>query len=83
VKSRLDEATLQKIALATAGSYVRASAKEFGLDLIYKEKLSEMEKRELETKMAKQYEERFQIPLSIVFLLLAFEFLLSDRKKAL
>lgn len=81
VKSRLDEATLQKIALTTGSSYVRASSKEFGLDLIYKEKLSEMEKRELETKMAKQYEERFQIPLGIAFLLLAAEFLLSDRRK--
>lgn len=82
VKSRLDESTLQKIALATGGSYVRASAREFGLDLIYKEKLSEMGKRELETKMAKQYEESFQIPLVIGFLLLAVEFLLSDRRKA-
>lgn len=82
VKSRLDEAILQKIALATGGSYVHASAKEFGLDLIYKEKLSGMEKRELESKMAKQYEERFQIPLALAFLLLAGEFLLSDRKKA-
>jgi len=82
VKSRLDEATLQKIALATGGSYVRAGSKEFGLDLIYKEKLSEMEKRELETKMAKQYEERFQIPLVLAFLLLAVEFILSDRRKA-
>lgn len=82
VKSRLDEAALQKIALATGGSYVRASAKEFGLDLIYKEKLSKMEKRELETKMAKQYEERFQIPLAIGFLLLAVEFLLSDSRPA-
>lgn len=80
VKSRLDESILQKIALATAGSYVRASAKEFGLDLIYKEKLSEMEKREFETRMAKQYEERFQIPLAIAFLLLAIEFLISDRR---
>jgi Ca-activated chloride channel family protein len=81
VKSRLDEITLQKISLTTGGSYVRASAKEFGLGLIYKEKLSEMEKRELETKMAKQYEERFQIPLAIAFLLLTVEFLLSDRRK--
>lgn len=81
VKTRLDETTLQKIALATGGSYVRASNKEFGLDLIYKEKLSEMEKRELETKMAKQYEERFQIPLLAAFLLLGLEFLLSDRRK--
>lgn len=80
VKSRLDEAVLQKIALATAGNYVHASAKEFGLDLIYKEKLSEMEKRELESKMAKQYEERFQIPLVIAFLLLTVEFILSDKR---
>lgn len=80
IKSRLDEAALQKIALATGGSYVRAGAKEFGLDLIYKEKLSQMEKRELETKMAKQYEERFQIPLAIALLLLAGEFLISERK---
>ncbi|MCM8796517.1 MAG: VWA domain-containing protein [Candidatus Omnitrophica bacterium] len=81
VKSRLDEAALQKIALTTGGSYVRASTKEFGLELIYKEKLSQMEKRELESKMAKQYEERFQIPLTIVFFLLTIEFILSDRKK--
>lgn len=80
VKSRLDEAALQKIALATGGSYVRANSKELGLELIYKEKLSQMEKRELESKMAKQYEERFQIPLLLAFLLLAVEFLISERK---
>jgi hypothetical protein len=33
--------------------------------------------------MAKQYEERFQIPLLLAFLLLAAEFIISDRKKAL
>lgn len=80
VKSRLDESTLQKIALATGGSYVRANSKEFGLNLIYNEKLSSMEKRELESKMAKQYEERFQIPLLLAFLLLILEFIISDRK---
>lgn len=82
VKSRLDEAVLQKIALATGGSFVRSSSNEFGLNLIYKEKLSEMEKRELESKMAKQYEERFQIFLFLAFLFLAGEFLTSDRKKS-
>ena len=80
VKSRLDETTLQKIALNTGGSYVRAGAKEFGLDLIYREKLSGMEKRDLETKMAKQYEERFQIPLAMGFLLLMAEFIVSEVK---
>lgn len=80
VKSRLDETTLQKIALATGGSYVRSGVSEFGLDLIYKEKLSGMEKKELATKMAKQYEERFQIPLLLAFLLLAVESIISERK---
>lgn len=80
VKSRLDETILQKIALATGGSYVRATNKEFGLELIYKEKLADMEKRDLESKLAKQYEERFQWPLFLAFLILAMEFLISERK---
>ncbi|OQX53590.1 MAG: hypothetical protein B5M48_03165 [Candidatus Omnitrophica bacterium 4484_213] len=81
VKSRLDETTLQKIALATGGSYVRSGATEFGLDLIYKEKLSKMEKRELESKLARQFEERFQIPLVLAFLLLLGELFISERRK--
>jgi Ca-activated chloride channel family protein len=81
VKSRLDEVTLQKIALATGGSYVRAGAVEFGLDLIYKEKLSKMERRELKSKMVKQYEERFQVPLLLAFLLLITEVFVGETKK--
>lgn len=81
VKTRLDEKTLQKIALATGGSYIRASGAEFGLDLIYEKKLSKMEKRELKSKMVKQYEERFQIPLVCAFILLLIEPFISERKK--
>ncbi len=81
VKSRLDETTLQKIALATGGSYVKASSTEFGLELIYKEKLSKMEKRELKSKMAKQYEERFQLFLLAAVLLLITELFISERRK--
>jgi len=33
--------------------------------------------------MARQYEERFQIPLLAAFLLLAIESIMSERKKAL
>ena len=82
VKSRLDEFILQKIALATGGSYVRATGAEFGLELLYRERLSKLEKRELEGKLAKHYEERFQIPLALAFLLLLVELLISERKKA-
>lgn len=81
VKSRLNEAILQKIALATGGSYVRSSGAEFGLDLIYEEKLSTMERRELKAQMAKRYHERFQIPLAIAALLLILEPLISDKKR--
>lgn len=80
IKSKLDEITLQKIALTTAGSYLRSTAREFGLDLLYKEKLSKMEKRELEGKMAKQYAERFQIILGIALLLFLSEPLINDKK---
>lgn len=83
VKSRLDEATLQKIALTTGGSYVRSGSAEFGLKLIYEQKLSSMEKRQFQSKMAKQYEERFQIFLFVVFLLLLAEIFISDRKRIL
>ena len=82
VKSRLNERLLQKIALATGGSYVRATGAEFGLDLIYEQKLSRMQKRDIEGRMAKKYKERFQIPLALAFLLLLIEpFLIPVRKK--
>jgi Ca-activated chloride channel family protein len=80
VKTRLDEVSLQKIALSTGGSYVRASGAEFGLDLIYEKKLSKMEKREFESRMRKHYEERFQIPLAIALLLLFLEPFISERR---
>ncbi|MFA4993217.1 MAG: VWA domain-containing protein [Candidatus Omnitrophota bacterium] len=80
VKSRLDESALQKIALKTGGVYVRATNAEFGLDLIYRERIAKMEKRELEAKMNKHYEERFQIFLWLALLLLTAGNFISDRK---
>jgi Ca-activated chloride channel family protein len=80
IKTRLDEATLQKIALNTGGSYVRASGAEFGLDLIYEKKLSKMEKRELKARMQKRYEDRFQIPLFLAIMLLLLEPFVSERR---
>jgi Ca-activated chloride channel family protein len=82
VKTRLDEDTLQNIALTTGGSYVKAASIEFGLDLIYDEKLSKMEKGDLEDKMVKKYNEKFQIPLAIAFLLICLETFIRERRKA-
>ncbi len=81
VKTRLDEETLKKIALFTGGDYIRSGQKEFGLNLIYKKKLSKMGKREIESKMVKQYGERFQIPLFIAFIILLAEVFISESRE--
>jgi Ca-activated chloride channel homolog len=80
VKSRLNEALLQKIALTTGGSYVRSTATEFGLDALYRQKLSKLEKVEFQDKLTKRYEERFQVPLTIALMLFLLEPLISERK---
>jgi Ca-activated chloride channel homolog len=81
VKSRLDETALQKIALNTGGVYVRATNLDFGLDLIYRDRIAKMEKRELQAKMNKHYEERFQIFLWVALFLLVIEPLISDKRE--
>jgi Ca-activated chloride channel family protein len=81
VKTSLDERTLQEISLTTGGSYVKATTVEFGLDLVYEEKLSKMEKREFESKMVKKFEERYQIPLAAAVLLLCLELFIRERKR--
>ncbi|MFH0732368.1 MAG: VWA domain-containing protein [Candidatus Omnitrophota bacterium] len=81
VKSRLNEVILKKIALSTGGAYVHSSGAEFGLDMIYEERLSKMEKQEIKAKMNKLFIERFQIPLVFALLLLIIEPFIGDRKR--
>ncbi len=81
VKSQLDETTLQKVALTTGGGYVHASGAEYGLDVIYNEKIATMEKRDLESKLQKRYEERYQIPAAIVLGLLCLEAFFGERRR--
>lgn len=77
--SKLDETTLQKIALTTGGKYYHATTGEMELDKIYDD-ISKMEKKELEGKLMVQYEDRYQYFLFIAVVLLVGEFLLSDRR---
>lgn len=79
VVSRLDEVTLQKIALTTGGKYYHATSGEMELDKIYDE-ISKMEKKELEGKLMTQYEDRYQYFLLISVVLLTIEFLISERR---
>ncbi|MBD3379693.1 MAG: VWA domain-containing protein [Candidatus Omnitrophica bacterium] len=82
VKTRLVEDTLKRMALETGGIYVRASGAEFGLDLIYEKGLSQMEKRDFESKMQKQYFDRFQLPLAFALFLILAEVFVSEKKKS-
>jgi Ca-activated chloride channel family protein len=81
VKTRLNEDLLKKIAVATGGSYVRATPSDFGLTLLYDKSISKLEKREIEAKMKKHYQERYQIFLGIAVALLLLEPLISERKR--
>jgi len=79
VVSKLDEVTLQKIALTTGGKYYHATSGEMELDKIYDE-ISKMETKELEGKLLTQYEDRYQYFLLVSVILLSIEFLLSERR---
>ncbi|KJR43042.1 von Willebrand factor type A domain protein [Candidatus Magnetoovum chiemensis] len=81
VKSSLDEETLKNLALITEGAYIKAGSTSFGLDKIYDDYLSNIEKTETEEKMQKHYIERFQIPLGLAIILLLIELLISEERK--
>lgn len=81
VKSRLDEETLQQLALKTGGIYVRSAAGDFGMDAIYDKGIATLQRKEHETRLRKRYFERFQWPLGLALALLFVESFVSDRRK--
>lgn len=80
VITKLDEFTLEKIALQTGGKYFRATSGEDELDKIYNE-ISQMEKKELGSLQFSQFEDRFQYFIAVAMLLLLCEFMLPERVK--
>jgi Ca-activated chloride channel family protein len=80
VVSKLDEKLLKEIAFITNGAYIRSTSTNFGLEALYKEKISKLEKRQIKGRKRRQYHERFQIPLFLSILLLCAEFMIKDRK---
>jgi Ca-activated chloride channel family protein len=81
VKSRLDEETLRNVATTTGGAYLYAEGADLGLDKLYDDYISKMEKRELSTAMEKRFEERYQWPLVLALILLALEPLIGARRR--
>ena len=81
VKSKLNEEVLKEIAISTGGSYVRATQSQFGLVLLYDKIISKLEKRDIEAKMRKRYQDRYQYALALAALLLFLEPLIPERKR--
>jgi len=82
VKSHLNENLLQQIAYITGGAYVRSAGAEFGLDYLYDRQLSKLKKHDMQEKKARLYDERFQWPLTLAFVLLLAETLISTRRRS-
>ena len=82
VVSKLDEDILEKIALSTGGSYIRATNRSLGLQEIIN-RIKEIEEKELSTMIFEEYNEQFQWPVGIAAVLLLIEFLMNNRRNRL
>ena len=80
VTTKLDIPTLEKIAFETNGKFYISNTGNAELDKVYEEIYS-MDKKELSSREFTQFEDRFQIFLIIVLILLVLETLLSERRK--
>ncbi len=81
VETKLDEATLRKIADASGALYVPLGRGAEGLDTIYQEKLRLVPKSERDQRLERVPLERFEWPLSMAVFLLLLEFFISDRRR--
>lgn len=81
VKSRLDEITLNKIALETGGLYTPGYGTKWGLEKIYKDSIVNIEESAYKTQRVKRYVNRYQIPLFIAIVLITLESFLPNSKK--
>jgi Ca-activated chloride channel homolog len=80
VISVLDERSLAEIASQTGGRYFRATTSENEIQELYKD-ISGLEKKELESRLQQNFEDRFQYPLALAIIFLAAECWLSERRK--
>lgn len=80
VKTRLDEATLRQIALATDGDYFRSSLQGGELDAIG-EHIAQMDQKDFGVARFTRYKERFQIPLFLALVCFTIEALMADRRR--
>jgi Ca-activated chloride channel family protein len=82
VWTRLDADTLRKMVNATpGGKYFNVATGTIDLGAVYTQIVDTAEKKALESKTVKRYEEKFQIFLGLAFLVLCAELAVSERKR--
>jgi Ca-activated chloride channel family protein len=80
VVSSLDERSLAEIASQTGGRYFRATTSENEIDTLAGD-IGGLEKKELESRLFQNFEDRFQYPLAVAVLFLVGEAWLSEKRK--
>ena len=80
VISSLDERLLAEIAARTGGRYFRATTAENEIRALSGD-ISGLEKKELESRVLQNYEDRFQYPLAVAILCLIAESWISEKRK--
>jgi len=81
VTSRLGEDTLLKIAQKTGGEYFHADQRAFGVEQV-EAALAGLKRSENEARVVKEYDEVYELPLFVAFLLLVGEACMTDRRAA-
>ena len=82
VWSRLDASTLRKMVNETQGGrYLNVATGTIDLGDVYTKLIAGEEKREIESKTIKLYEEKYQIFLSIAIFLLMVEMVIGERRR--
>ena len=79
IKTSLQEGLLQQLALATGGAYVRSAPGDFGLQRLVHEGLASLNRSVLESRMVKEYEDRFVWFLLCALIMLVLEAVLMNR----
>lgn len=82
VVSKLDEKSLQEIASAANGAYIRANNTKIGLMALYKE-ISKLQKGEVESSVFSDYDDKFQYFIGFALFFLLLDLLMLERKNKL
>lgn len=81
IVTKLNKSFLQELAGKANGIYVQATNADIGLDAIL-DKMAQLDKKQIESKMYTDYEDQFQWFLGLALLFFTIEFFISERTSA-